>query len=556
MKNYLRHITATTLISALAASATFGCMGVDVDSSTDESAISSVEQRIINGDTVSGAETRGVVYLGLNYVHTNGASAGMMCTGTLLTNSWVLTAKHCLTGYSYNGTDYSGSPSSVQALHQTASGNDSITLTGAANGTNYFLHPSIDVALIRLPSAFTVNGGTNTVFNTVISRNASELIGQSVICQGYGRNTYNSGSGTTLRTATLTIQDASGDNVLFTPNPSSQIQWKGDSGGTCFYTEAGRTMLVGVNSYCNATPATSTVNSCTLVSGSSARNWIDETMFRPSWSSLGGIAEGAPAATATSATDVTVVHWSPSEQTYYSRTSYGGNWTGWASTGGQFRSAPAVASPSTGRMSIFGRGLDDALWVRRFANGNPVDGWCSLGGGLLSGAAAVSQAAGKLAVFVLGGDNAVWYRIQNYDGSCSDGSWSGWQYLGGTSNETPAAASWGNDLIHVFVKDTANAFSYKYFNGSAWDSNWTSIGGNFLYGPSVINSGSGRLEVFGINQDHSVAHRRWYGTWGTSWSNLGGYCTSSPATDSSGNAQMDLWVRGGDNAIWHRPHPW
>jgi hypothetical protein len=279
-------------------------------------------------------------------------------------------------------------------------------------------------------------------------------------------------------------------------------------------------------------------------------------MFRPSWTSLGGGSEGAPASTALSSTDVGVFMWNSADKSYNYRIAYNGSWTNWTAAGGGFRSAPAVASPATGKMSAFGRGLDDALWVRRFSNGSPVDDWCSLGGVITSGAAAVSQSAGKLAVFALGGDNAVWYRTQLRDGSCSDGSWTDWQYLGGNSREAPSASSWGGDRMHVFIKDTSNAFNYKYFNGSSWDANYTNIGGNFLYGPSVLSSGSGRLEVFGINQDHSVAHRRWYGTWAGTWSNLGGYASSSPGTDSEGNTVINVWVRGGDNAIWHRPHPW
>jgi hypothetical protein len=428
------------------------------------------------------------------------------------------------------------------------------------SGEPYFLHPTLDVALVRLPSPFTVSGRTTTLSNTVITQAASSLKGKTVTCQGYGRNTFTSGAGLTLRTAELIVSDVSGSYITFGQNSQAQIQWKGDSGGTCFIEELGRSKLVGVQSWCAAdtttNPASPQVTSCTLVSGESVRNWIDETMFVPAWGNLGGSADGAAASVSTTAGDVSVFIRNPADSSYSFRTASSTGWTDWTPAGGRFRSAPAAASPAAGKISAFGRGLDDALWVRRFNNGAPVDDWCSLGGVISSGTAAVSQASGKLAVFALGSDNAVWYQVQSRDGSCWDGSWSGWQYLGGSSTEAPAAASTGGGTIHLFIKNTANAFTYKWFNGSAWDSSWTSIGGNFLYGPAAVHSGGGRLEVFGIDQNHAVAHSRWYGSLSTTWSNLGGYCTASPAVDSMGGGQLNLWVRGGDNGIWHRYNPW
>jgi hypothetical protein len=167
-----------------------------------------------------------------------------------------------------------------------------------------------------------------------------------------------------------------------------------------------------------------------------------------------------------------------------------------------------------------------------------------------------SQASGKLIVFALGGDNGIWYRVQNSDGTCSDGSWTAWTSLGGSWTQNPAAFSWGSGQAHVFVRDSSGAFQYKFFNGSSWDASWTNIGGNFKFGPAVTYAGSSKVEVFGVNQDNTIAHRRWHGLWATTWANQGGSATEAPAATSWGTARIDLFARGADNGLWHLYHPW
>jgi secreted trypsin-like serine protease len=135
----LGHNRGTVMfLSALAAASLIGCAGAE-DDIADGTTMEAAERAIINGTTVTGAETRGVVNVASNYVHNGTINVVRTCTGTLLSNSWILTAAHCLTGYGYNNVDYYGSPATIEARHQTATDQqDTINLPNPASGTNYF----------------------------------------------------------------------------------------------------------------------------------------------------------------------------------------------------------------------------------------------------------------------------------------------------------------------------------------------------------------------------------------------------------------------------------
>jgi hypothetical protein len=75
---------------------------------------------------------------------------------------------------------------------------------------------------------------------------------------------------------------------------------------------------------------------------------------------------------------------------------------------------------------------------------------------LTSGPAAASWAEDRLDVFVKGTDNAVWHLWW-------DGAWNGWESLGGTINHTPAAVSWGRDRIDVFGCGTDNHTWHRWY---------------------------------------------------------------------------------------------
>ncbi|MGZ4928319.1 MAG: hypothetical protein ACXV76_08575, partial [Halobacteriota archaeon] len=114
-------------------------------------------------------------------------------------------------------------------------------------------------------------------------------------------------------------------------------------------------------------------------------------------------------------------------------------------------------------------GTDGAVWQRTYSN-NAWSGWKSPGGALASGSgpAAASWGNGRLDLFVQGTDNVMWHKSYT-------GTWSGWESLGGALSASPAAAASGGNRIDVFVRGTDDGLWEKTNNG-VWGG-WTSVSG-------------------------------------------------------------------------------
>ncbi len=192
------------------------------------------------------------------------------------------------------------------------------------------------------------------------------------------------------------------------------------------------------------------------------------------------------------------------------------------------------------RLHVFGRGSDDALWHKSW-NGS-WGGWQSLGGVLTTEPAAVSWGGDRLDVFVRGTDNALWHTWRG-------GSWSGWAGLGGGLTSAPAVASRGLNRLDVFVRGTDNALWHRSWDGT-W-SGWTSLGGVLTSAPAAAARGSDRLDVFVRGTDEALWQRSWNGAWGP-WESRGGRLASAPAAASPSPDRIDVLVRGTDDGLWHR----
>jgi hypothetical protein len=133
--------------------------------------------------------------------------------------------------------------------------------TQTVGTTRVYRHATRDVALVRLAAPMVMNGTTTGYrFSGWYTGAPSTLVGETLDCYGWGRNTASGGFGT-LRTADLDVSSAAADEYTLGVNDDGQIIFRGDSGGPCFVDDGTRWRIAGISSYGSLTSATQLASS-------------------------------------------------------------------------------------------------------------------------------------------------------------------------------------------------------------------------------------------------------------------------------------------------------
>jgi hypothetical protein len=193
-------------------------------------------------------------------------SDGWSCSGTVIDGHWLLTAHHCVTSGNLTTGGTAIAPGDLTASTQSGA---------RATGVAIFRHPTLDVAVVQL-GADLLNPATNAPFPAqLFSGDVSTLVGQTVVCQGWGDNTFSTGFGT-LRTANRPIAQMDGTSYRIDANGQGQIDWEGDSGGSCYL----GSQILGVQSTCEYSG--STVDYCDQVAVENFYAWASSIINLPS----------------------------------------------------------------------------------------------------------------------------------------------------------------------------------------------------------------------------------------------------------------------------------
>ena len=113
---------------------------------------------------------------------------------------------------------------------------------------------------------------------------------------------------------------------------------------------------------------------------------------------------------------------------------YSGTFAAWESLGGIITTIPRVTSWEPNRLDVVATGTDWAAY-HKWWDGTSWNGWEDQDGRFTSELAITSWAAGRLDVFGLGTDNALYHKSY-------DGSWSGYEDLGGILVSPVTAVDW------------------------------------------------------------------------------------------------------------------
>jgi hypothetical protein len=212
-----------------------------------DGAVGASAQEIIGGTPVS-TDTLGAARFLYCPNGTSGCtftvgSASWGCSGTMIADTWLLTAHHCVT------------PNEVMTGGTAVPAGD-LLVTGPSGASStavaVFLHPTLDVALVELAGPL-LNAAGQSLSTPIYTGPSAGLVGQSVYCQGFGIHAAAAGTGYgTLRSAVMTVAGASVGSLFFFPNAQGQSLAGGDSGAGCFLHAPGGASpnyVVSVHSY-------------------------------------------------------------------------------------------------------------------------------------------------------------------------------------------------------------------------------------------------------------------------------------------------------------------
>ena len=211
------HLYTSVLRRTLFVSCLFVLMACGGDIHED---LAHSEAAVTNGTKM---DPEGTIFAAIGYPEESPS-----CSGTLIRNDWVLTAKHCFTASAI------ARPEGI------------IVKIGSqvASVSRVVVHPTYDVALVRLRTPLAVNGKTYGLKTHLAETKASTLLGLNITCYGYGEDQADNEEDI-LQSGVMRVTSTWPE--IFETRPLEdyvkQLVDVGDSGGPCMVGDS----VVGVN---------------------------------------------------------------------------------------------------------------------------------------------------------------------------------------------------------------------------------------------------------------------------------------------------------------------
>lgn len=155
---------------------------------------------------------------------------GWICSGTLLRNNVVLTARHCVT----TSNTINGPIAAANAFTVTQDG-PGATLGSSLGVSAVAAMGAEDVAMLKLTSLFAIDGQSLGQSTQILATPQGDVVGNNVLCQGYGLDSCGGGgSAEVLRGGLAELSYDSAGMLKYTPiDGYDWIQYVGDSGSSC-----------------------------------------------------------------------------------------------------------------------------------------------------------------------------------------------------------------------------------------------------------------------------------------------------------------------------------
>jgi hypothetical protein len=113
--------------------------------------------------------------------------------------------------------------------------------------------------------------------------------------------------------------------------------------------------------------------------------------------------------------------------------------------------------------------------------------------------AVTSWREGRLDVVVCGNDDRCWYNV--YDRNV--GAWSGWEGFDGVISSGPAFTSYPSSRVDIFARATDGGLAH-WCPSTMPPGQKENLGGQFVGAPAAVSWGEGRLDVFVVNINGEV----------------------------------------------------